>query len=49
MKYTKMALHLVFAALAAAFLTACAGMQTDGESSGYSDYSGGYGGHGGHH
>lgn len=49
MRLTKTALHLVFAVLAATFLTACSSWQDGGEDSGYSDSGRGYGGHGGHH
>lgn len=45
MKHTKTALHLVFALLAAAFLTACASWQGDGGGSDYGNYGGGHGGH----
>lgn len=48
MKLTRTALHLVFAVLAAAFLSACSSWQ-DGSDPGYSDSGGGHGGHGGHH
>lgn len=44
-KYTRTALHLAFAVLAAAFLSACAGWQDGGDESGYSDSGGGHGGH----
>lgn len=49
MKHTRTALHLVFAILAAAFLSACSSWQDGGDDSGYSDSGGGHGGHGGGH
>jgi len=52
MRHTKTLLHLIFAVLAAAFLTACSSWQDSGDDSGYSDSGGshsGHGGHGGHH
>lgn len=45
MKSSRTYLHFVFALLAAAFLTACADMQTGGNGSGYNYYGGGHGGH----
>lgn len=48
-KYTRTVMHLVFAVLAAAFLTACSSWQEGGEDPGYSDSGGSYGGHSGHH
>ncbi|MDO8805648.1 MAG: hypothetical protein Q7R35_14610 [Elusimicrobiota bacterium] len=45
MKHTKTALHLVFAVLAAAFLTACSSWQADDNDSGYSNSGSGHGGH----
>jgi len=48
MKLSRIVLHLVFVLGAAAFLAACADMQTSGSDSGYVNYNG-HGGHGGHH
>jgi len=49
MRLTKTITHLVFAVLAAVFLSACSSWQDGGDDSGYSDSGGGHGGHGGHH
>ena len=45
MKNIRTMVYLICAVLAAAFLTACSGLQTNDRDSGSSNQSGGHGGH----
>ncbi|MCM2267850.1 MAG: hypothetical protein NDI60_08790 [Elusimicrobiales bacterium] len=49
MKRFKTFFNLALLVAAAAFLAACADMQTSDRDSGYNNYGGGHSGHSGHH